>query len=287
MPFGALVRSPAADASPAAGAPASAQASAQAPRLAWPLGALCAWALAWGLYALLASSPAPAWLAPCAASALGVVLAILASTRTRTLIVALGFPLSWLASGAAAGLPAWAWLLPLALLLLVYPLSAWRDAPIFPTAQGSLDGLAALAPLPPYARVLDAGCGLGHGLDELRLAYPRARLEGIEWSWPLAMAARLRCREARVRRGDMWAADWHGVDFVYLFQRPETLPRAVDKARRELAPGAWLASLEFEAEALEPQAMLQQPDLRPLWLYRAPFVTRRTEEPSASPAEAR
>ena len=39
----------------------------------------------------------------------------------RALVIAAGFPLSLLASGAAGALPAWAWLLPLALLLLLYP----------------------------------------------------------------------------------------------------------------------------------------------------------------------
>ena len=71
----------------------------------------------------------------------------------------------------------------------------------------------------------------------------------------------------------MWAEDWSPYAMVYLFQRPESLPRAVAKATWELAPGAWLASLEFEATELEPQAVLRSGD-RPVWLYRAPFVTR-------------
>ena len=36
-------------------------------------------------------------------------------------------------------------------LLLVYPLNAWRDAPIFPTPSGALQGLAAQLALPPGA----------------------------------------------------------------------------------------------------------------------------------------
>ena len=73
---------------------------------------------------------------------------------------------------------------------------------------------------------------------------------------------------------------------IYLFQRPESLPRAVAKARAELADGAWLASLEFPALALEPQERLQCPDGRPLWLYRAPFTAARGESTRA-PAPAR
>ena len=59
---------------------------------------------------------------------------------------------------------------------------------------------------------------------------------------------------------------------VYLFQRPESMPRAVTKALAELKPGAWLVSLEFEALALQPQACLRAPDGRPVWLYQQPFI---------------
>ena len=246
------------------------------PALRWPLPALAAWALAWGSFATLRRLDVDAGLALLAAGALGALLASFAATPWRRLIVALGFPLALLVSGAAS-LPAPVWLLGLGLLALVYPLNAWRDAPFFPTPAGALDQLDRLAPLAPYARVLDAGCGLGHGLAALQRTYPRALLEGVERSRPLAWLARWRCHavgpRARVHPGDMWAEEWSPYAMVYLFQRPESLPRAVAKATWELAPGAWLASLEFEATELEPQAVLRSGD-RPVWLYRAPFVTR-------------
>ncbi len=133
-------------------------------------------------------------------------------------------------------------------------MSTWRDAPLFPTPEGALRGLATLAPL-PSARpaIVDAGCGVGDGLRELHREYPDARIDGLEWSWPLRLASAWSCRFARVRRADIWTTDWSVYDMVYLFQRPESMPRASDKAARELRPGAWLASLEFEATALEPQ----------------------------------
>ncbi len=191
----------------------------------------------------------------------------------RRVFMAAGFPLSVALSGSVAGeLPAWSWLLPLALLALLYPLKAWRDAPFFPTPRGALRGLSRLAPLAADARVLEAGCGLGHGLRELHAEYPRSRLDGIEWSWPLRLACQWRCRCARVTRGDIWRADWSAYQMVYVFQRPESMPRAVDKASRELKPGAWLASLEFEATELQSDALHRCPDGRPVWLYRHPFT---------------
>ena len=50
------------------------------------------------------------------------------------------------------------------------------------------------------------------------------------------------------------------------------MPRALDKARRELRPGAWLASLEFALPGVEPAARLDAVPGRPLWLYRAPLA---------------
>ncbi len=238
----------------------------------WPLPALLAWGLAWAAHAGMLTLGASAWLAMAAACAVGAALSMLAATRWRRLIVVAGYPVSLLGVTLAGAVAAWVWLLPAVLLALVYPLRSWRDAPLFPTPAGALEGLARAAPLAPDARIADLGCGVGDGLRELRRAYPQASLSGIEWSWPLRFVCALRCRDARVSRADMWAVDWSGYDLVYLFQRPESMARAVAKAATELRPGTWLASLEFEAVGLQPQHVLEGADDRCLWLYRAPFV---------------
>ena len=251
-------------------------------RLPWPAPALLTWLAAWGL-ALLLRQQVPALglagaMLPATLLGLGVAMAMRHAGWVRRGMLAAGFPLSALASGWAGGLlatgapdaalPAWAWLLALGLLLAAYPLRAWRDAPLFPTPRGALAGLQGRTGLAPGARVLDAGCGLGHGLQALREALPAARLEGIEWSWPLRLATALRCPWAQVRQGDMWRASWQGLGLVYLFQRPESMARAWAKAQAELAPGAWLASLEFEVPGRPADASLLGAAGKPVWLYQ-------------------
>lgn len=226
----------------------------------WPLPALLVWAasallqralLGWG------APPAAAW---AMAASLGVAAALLTPSRARQLMLVSGHPLATLLAGQSSALPAWAWLVPLALLALAYPLRTWRDAPLFPTPADALRGLAQQVSLPPGARVLDAGCGLGHGLRALRREYPQAQLSGIEWSAPLAWLARLRAQRwglhARIRRGDMWAAAWSQADLVYVFQRPESMARVWAKARAELAPGSTLVSLAFEVPGVAADAVL-------------------------------
>ncbi len=237
----------------------------------WPWPALGLWLTAWaayvGLRVGLQRPVAEAFLLTAVLSMLWAVRR--GGTPVRRMVMALGFPLSWvLAAGLVPLPPPWVWALGLAAGLLLYPWRAWRDAPLYPTPPAAFDGLRERLWLPPRARILDAGCGAGDGLRALERAYPDAELSGIERAWVLAMLARLRAPHARVRVGDFWQADWGAYDAVYLFHRPETMPHAAAKAERELCPGAWLLSLEFEVPGWTPSLVWHCPDGRPLWAYQ-------------------
>jgi SAM-dependent methyltransferase len=239
-------------------------------RLPWPLPALLAWAAGWGAaWAARGLGLAGGW-ELAAGTAAATALAWPNPGPWRRLIAASGFPLSvLLLAGPAAGGGSLLWLAALLPLALLYPLRAWRDAPFFPTPARALHGLGAVVQVPP-AQVLDAGCGLGHGLAALQAQWPQAALHGIEWSAPMAWLARRRVPRAQVQRGDMWQLSWATFDLVYLFQRPETMPRAWHKAVAEMRPGSWLVSLEFAVPGVAAQATLDAGGGRPLHVYRLP-----------------
>ncbi len=255
-------------------------------RLRWPVPAVLAWTAAWSLWTLANAVALPGAVAFLLALAGGSALAWPCATPWRRALAAGGFPLSAWALGAAAAMPAWVWLLLLLPVLAAYPVRAWRDAPYFPTPKRALDGLDAVVGQP--RRALDAGCGLGHGLQALRQLWPQAQLHGVEWSAPLSWAAAWRCRGARVqiRRGDLWAASWAGNDLVYVFQRPESMARVFEKARRELAPTAWLVSLEFPVPGQTPWACLPGPGRRPVWIYRPAGTQAVPASPDSTPVAA-
>lgn len=260
-------------------------------RLRWPLTAGLSWAAGWVAMRLALSGG----LAPLAAVAAGLLVAstpallgrrLGVDTFWRRLLVVAGFPALLLATGLAAGLPGWTWALPLALLALAYPVSAWRDAPVFPTPRDALAMLPARLHLPARPRLHDAGCGLGHGLQALRAAWPDAVLSGIERSVLLRWAAALRCPWAQVTGGDMWRESWAGLDVAYLFQRPESMARAMAKAEAEMTPGSWLVSLEFTVPGRAPDVTVLTPGGRPVLAWRVrgtPGAGRRLKIMDAAP----
>ncbi len=242
--------------------------------LNWPIPALLAWGSAWGCYLGLRHLGASETMAMLVATFCGGLLTTFGSTTMRRVLIVLGFPLSLVASSGSFAMPPWAWLVLLGLIVLLYPRSAWRDAPLFPTPKRALRQLPEHITLLGGARILDAGSGMGDGLMALRDAYPRADLNGLEMSWPLRVLSAMRCSFANIRQGDMWLVDWRSYDLVYVFQRPESMPRAVEKSEAEMRRGAWLVSLEFEARELEPSAVIYGADGRPVWMYQLPFQRR-------------
>ena len=244
--------------------------------LPWPLPAVLAWSSGWLWLLLLQRVMPPLW-AVVVATVWCTLISLLGERLLwRRLMIVLGFPLSLMLTGMAT-VPQWVWLLPLGLLLAVYPLHAWRDAPVFPTPADALNLLPDHAWLEPGAEVLDAGCGMGDGLLALRQAYPLAQLHGIEWSRPLRWLCARRCPWARVAQGDLWRADWSGYQLVYLFQRPESMARAWAKGCAEMAPGAWLVSLEFPVPGVQPHARQQAPGGRAAWVYCTPREGRMSD----------
>jgi hypothetical protein len=235
--------------------------------LPWPVPALLVWSGAWAACALArAQGLGVAWTGTAGLVA-GGLLSFAIASRWRRLLAAAGFPLSAVLVAGATHLPSSLWLVAVLPLVALYPLRAWRDAPFFPTPADALAGLESVV-TPPPQRVLDAGCGVGHGLRVLRRVWPGACFEGIEWSPPLAWLAGVRCPWARVVRDDMWSVSWAAADLVYLFQRPESMARAWAKARAEMGEGGWLVSLEFPLPEVAPWACLQPPGQRPCWVYR-------------------
>jgi hypothetical protein len=235
------------------------------------------------------------WWTMGAPSALGVGMSLLGQSWWRRLLIGMGFPMS-VSLVAGLTLPPWGWCVPLAALLLIYPLNAWRDAPIFPTPPDALNALPECAPLHPGARILDAGCGLGHGLRALRQAYPLNQLVGVEKSRLLALWCARRCPWANVVHGDMWASSWADYALVYLFQRPESMSQALSKASLEMKAGTYLVSLEFEAVGYEPLAQIRHVEVslspegkertvaegKSVWVYQMPLTYRAQPQPIMS-----
>lgn len=155
-----------------------------------------------------------------------------------------------------------------ATLLLMYPPKLWSDAPMFPTPSGALAGLSQKLPTKVNS-ILDAGCGSGHGLHELRKQFPDAQITGVEASSLLTSLARARKEDnCTIVQADMWAHEWSAYDLVYAFHRPDTMAKAWQKAKDEMNAGSWFVSLNFPIPEQPADLVVHNEGRPPFFVYQ-------------------
>lgn len=166
--------------------------------------------------------------------------------------------------------PAWSWLLPLCLLLLIYGASFRSQVPLFLSNRRTVRRFSDWLPAGTPWRVLDAGSGTGTFVAELARLRPECRLVGLEQAVLPAVCARWRTRaqsNVSVRRGDLWQASFADCDVLYAFLSPVPMPALWVKCCREMRAGAWLVSNSFQVPGQTPDFVLQVSDRRATRLY--------------------
>lgn len=253
-----------------------------------PLGMALLWLAQWAGYIALAGSgmARSSAFALCAGAAMMTLARKKASPMQKALLVA-GFPASFVALLLAHqwSTPGWVWLAALVAGAAVFPRLSREDAPLWFSPAGAARELASWLALPAGAVIVDAGSGMGHALRALKKAYPHARVQGVESSAALCWLSRWSAPGCEVARADLWESSWSQADLVYLFLRPEAMSRALEKARKELKPEAWLVSLEFALGA-PARRVGKESGGKTLYLYKASDLQEREEDPPESPAGA-
>jgi trans-aconitate 2-methyltransferase len=110
-------------------------------------------------------------------------------------------------------------------------------------ARPSRDLIARLPPKTPR-RILDLGCGSGLSTLELRRAFPKAEIVGVDVSPDMLKAAAKRLPDAIFREGDAASFDSRGFDLVFANAVFHWVPghlAAISRLAQALPPGGCLA----------------------------------------------
>ncbi|MFZ5482650.1 MAG: hypothetical protein ACOZB0_00325 [Pseudomonadota bacterium] len=151
------------------------------------------------------------------------------------------FPLVWGVAQIEIA-PGW-FLAGFALLFLTSLGSLGTRVPLYLSSRQAVAALAER--LPPGARVIDLGCGLGSMLVGLRRLRPDLHLAGIEMAPLNWLIARLRLGRD-IQLGSLWEADLSRHDVVYAYLSPAPMARLWKKAEQEMRAGSLLISNSFE-----------------------------------------
>ncbi len=208
----------------------------------------------------------PSWLAA------GLVQGLLAASLGAWLGLArwwwwlnlLFVPALLLASGAP--LPSWVFLAAFLLILLLNWNSLGERVPLYLSGAPTRQRLVALlSERAPDFRFVDLGCGPGGTLLHLARRFPQAHFVGVETA-PLPFAiAWLRCLgrgNCRVRYQSLWRTRLDQFEVAYCFLSPAPMAALWDKARGEMAAGAWLISNSFEVPGVVPDRLIELHDWR-------------------------
>lgn len=221
--------------------------------LKWPTLSLFSWISDWLLFLILVQLDFLSSIAFSIVLCFVVIkLFIIRTSKWKKIFLALGFPLSSFLLQINQASSTIGWLMPLLILLIVYPPKSWNDAPIFPTPKDALLGLNYILNLKNNSKILDFGSGAGHGIKAILQEWPKSYVFGVENSILLYLYTKIKYRKATIIFENMWDVHLSNFNVLYVFQRPETMTSIWKKAKKEMAPGSFVISLSFPIEDEEP-----------------------------------
>ncbi|WP_052190722.1 class I SAM-dependent methyltransferase [Chitinibacter sp. ZOR0017] len=148
-------------------------------------------------------------------------------------------------------LPAYMYLLALAVSWFLFGMAARTRVPVFLSEQAVLQTLAQELAL--NSRFLDIGAGNGRVLAFLAKERPDLQLFGTEIAWPLWLFGKLTL-PSRVKwwRRDYRQLDLSDYDYVYAYLSPAVMDDVWQQAQEQMQPGSCLLSNSFSTAYAEP-----------------------------------
>ena len=172
-----------------------------------------------------------------------------------------------IAAGLVLQLPAWSYLVPFALSVLVFWNSADDRVPLYLSNEITARALLEEMGEASNGHFYDLGCGPAGTLLQLAKSRPDWQFVGVETSPALWLLAWLRTQISGVKnvsifRQNLWNTTLSEADVIYAFLSPAPMPKLYEKARSEMKPGSKLISNSFEIPSVPADEIKQLQDDR-------------------------
>ena len=173
-------------------------------------------------------------------------------SKWKKILIFLGFPISSLLLQINQNPNTILWFTLLIILVIIYPPISWRDAPLYPTPKDSLIGLNKVLNLKSDDKILDFGSGAGHGIKAIQSEWANNHIFGVENSSLLFLYTKIKYPQSKIIFKDMWDIDLSQFNVLYVFQRPDTMNKIWEKAKKEMPKNSFIISLSFPIQNASP-----------------------------------
>lgn len=160
------------------------------------------------------------------------------------------------------------------LLVVTTAYGAWSAAPWVPTKPRERRYLLDNLPLTGTERVYDLGCGNGSLLFAVVDRYPNVIAVGYEVSlllllvgWAKKALSPRRYRRVQLQWRNLFTADIHDADLVFVFLMPKAYAKLTAKFRRELPATARVAVEAWPLPGITAKTILSYEGMMTVYIY--------------------
>lgn len=145
--------------------------------------------------------------------------------------------------------------------------------PLYLTGTSQLEALLSVLNEQPIHSFADLGAGIGSTLAPVAKRFPHVTCTGYEISPASTLFGFLRCLflpNTHWHLGNLSNAVLSHVDVAYAYLSPAPMTELWEKVSHEMKPGSIFVSNSFPVQGIEPEHVLLETSIHPLYLYRIP-----------------
>lgn len=167
-------------------------------------------------------------------------------------------------------IPAWIYLLIVAVMTLIFWGTIRGDVPLFLSSDEVAQTICEWLQQEPVKKFADLGAGVGSVAQPVAQRFPNLQVDAWEHAplpWLISKSRGRNLKNYNTLRENFFNADFSDYEVIFAFLSPAVMPEVSAKIKREMKAGTWFISSSFPAPNWKPERVQRLNDFRKTVLY--------------------